>query len=108
MGIKLDGLICLSVPRYLLTSTNIQATSTSLQSSASSLQWPLYLKMMQIGHDGYQTQWFDLFKCSKLFVDLTQPPGNLSQPPALSLQPPVASIFKDAANRLSWVSNLMV
>ena len=51
---------------------------------------------------------FDLFKCSKLFVDITQPPGDLSQPPALSLQPPVASIFKDAANRLSWVSNLMV
>ena len=43
---------------------------------------------------------FDLFKCSKLFVDITQPPGDLSQPPALSLQPPVASIFKDGANRL--------
>ena len=32
---------------------------------------------MQIGHDGYQTQWFDLFKCSELFVDLTQLPDVL-------------------------------
>ena len=47
--------------------------------------------MMQIGHDGYQTQWFDLFKCSKLFMVLTQPPGDLSKPPALNLQPPVAT-----------------
>ena len=55
--------------------------------------------MMQIGQDGYQTQWFDLFKCSKLFADLNQPIGDISQPPALSLQPPVASTVKDDANR---------
>ena len=45
--------------------------------------------MMQIDHDGYQTQWFDLFKCSKLFVYLAQPLSDLSQPPALSLQWPL-------------------
>ena len=85
MGIKLNGLTCLSVLSYLYTSPNLQVTSASLQPSVSSLQWPLYLKMAQIGYDGYQTWWFDLFKCSKIFVDLNQPPGNLNQPPALSL-----------------------
>jgi hypothetical protein len=55
MGIKLNGLTCLSVLSYLYTSPNLQVTSASLQPSVSSLQWPLYLKMAQIGYDGYQT-----------------------------------------------------
>ena len=51
---------------------------------------------------GYLTQWFDFLKCTKLFVDMTQPLGAVSQPPAFR----VASEGKGIANRSCGVSKI--